>query len=153
MIFVILSSKSNKKKDFEFYLQLIAGDTLKIWVNFFKLQLDSANQLRFSLLSSFIKFLCLKTLKFSICLVVLWVMTGSRSWPKFWIGSWPKRVMTQIGHDPTGSWPNPKIWVTTVLGHDRSRVMTQILFWVMTRTVHDPSSGQWPGSLTHNTIV
>ena len=26
--------------------------------------------------------------------------------------------MIQIGHDPTGSWPNPKIWVMTVLGHD-----------------------------------
>jgi hypothetical protein len=47
--------------------------------------------------------------------------------------------MTQSGHDR--------------LGHDRSRVMTQIYFWVMTRIGHDPSSGQWPGSLTHNTIV
>ena len=61
------------------------------------------------------------------------------------------------GHDP--SWVMTQIflvWVMTQsghvrLGHDRSRVMTQIFFGVMTRTGHDPSSGQWPGSLTHNT--
>jgi hypothetical protein len=43
--------------------------------------------------------------------------------------------MTRLGHDPI-----------EILGHDRTRVMTQKIISVMTATGHDPSLGQWPGS-------
>ena len=76
-------------------------------------------------------------------------MTGSRSWPKFWIWSWPKRVMTQsknLGHDPSSGHDrilkNIKLlfrnyywtWVT---------VMTQFILWVITGWVMT-EVGSWP---------
>ena len=95
-------------------------------------------------------------------------MTGSRSWPKFWIGSWPKRVMTQIGHDPIQKFGSQPYWVMTeflkiynkysgTFTRPGSRSWPNLFFGSWPQSGHDPDfilghdpNRSWPelGSVT-----